>query len=236
MSTQLPPSHSSLDPIVTSILDRPTTNPGTTQASRSPSPALSDASLDDLLSDPTTSALREARLQQLKSEQSRLTLLRTSGHGSLSLLDEKPAMDAVNSAPHSILLFTHPDFPRCKKMLETIRQLAELHVEVRFVGVNAEDAKWLAGKMGVRVLPVVVGFVGGKEVGRLTGWEGVRGGEKGGLEGVEEVLVTWGVAARKKAGTSAGTVDNWETGRLKTGRVGKEREGEDDDDDDWEWD
>lgn len=59
--------------------------------------------------------------------------------------------------------------------------------------VEAESAAWLAERMGIIVLPVFVGFLAGKEVGRLVGFEGLQGGLTCGVAEVVKVVKGWGV-------------------------------------------
>jgi hypothetical protein len=134
-------------------------------------------------------------------------------------------------ARRTLCHFHHPSFPLCATMDELLAKLAPRHLEVRFLRVRADDAEWLCRRMGVRVLPCVVGWVGGMESGRVVGFEGVRGvgldGVKGGVEvavkGLERCLVEKGVLVREK-GDFAGRRDDGD----------EEMEEKENEDDDWD--
>ena len=69
----------------------------------------------------------------------------------------------------------------------------------KVVGVDVEQdggALWICSKLKIKILPVLIGYVGGREVGRLVGFEGLKGGEECGVKDLERVLVPWGVGVR----------------------------------------
>lgn len=121
--------------------------------------------------------------------------------------------------------FYHPGFHRCSMMDGLLEQLAGPHVEVRFLRIEAGRAEWLCTRLGVRVLPCLVGWVDGVERGRVVGFEGVGGGEGCGVGGLERALVNRGMLVRAKVGEGAGGVKRVEK---------KQREEEEEDDDDWD--
>ena len=105
--------------------------------------------------------------------------------------------------------------------------LADRHHEVRFLRMEAERAEWLCGKLGVRVLPCLVGFVEGVEVCRVVGFEGLGGSaEEFETGALERRLVVGELLVREKIGDGGG------------GRIGGKRElldkEEDEEDSDWD--
>jgi hypothetical protein len=120
--------------------------------------------------------------------------------------------------------FSHPDFRRCAVMDTHLRRLAGRHggqnsaaaaaaaggtEDVRFAQVDVRGAPFVVGKLGVKVLPCLIGFRDGVAVGRMVGFEGLGlfagnvGWEEGGVEvtrGIEAVVVGWGVFDRVTKG------------------------------------
>ncbi|MCJ1472967.1 hypothetical protein MMC13_001616 [Lambiella insularis] len=198
----------------------------------------SDSDTDSLLdaADPIFASHRAARLQQLSSALSAQKTLLFSSHGSVTTLSsEKEVMDIVTSTTRTLAHFYHPDFHRCAIMDRHLEALAPVHVEVRFLRIDAGKAAWLCGRLGVRVLPCVVGWVDGKEVTRVVGFEGIGEGCKSG--DMEAALVRGGLLVRDKLGTG-GTLGEDGSAMNKNGAYlgwkNKQKERGDDDDDDWD--
>jgi hypothetical protein len=101
---------SALDPTVAAILDRP----GGTIDSDDEDALIAALEEDD---DPTFSALREQRLQQLHSEMSRAKQMRESGNGTYTeVKDEKAVMDITTNTKYAVVHFFKTDFGRCGVM------------------------------------------------------------------------------------------------------------------------
>jgi len=218
-----------LDPLVASTLDTHTLKYSTSDPDSD-----TDSLLDALSDSPAFAAHRAARIQQLSSQLALQKSLRQSGHGAITTCaDEKQVMDIVTAQPSSpssssnrtLCHFFHPGFHRCSIMDNLLEQLVAPHVEVRFLRVEAGKAEWLCTRLGVRVLPCLVGWVDGEEVGRCVGFEGVRGGDGGGVGALEGCLVEKGVLVRVKVGEEGGV--------RRREREVREKE-EEDEGDDWD--
>lgn len=221
-------SHSSpIDPLVAKVLD--------SSLHSAPShPADSDLEEDELLdaldndeSDPTLNAYRANRIQQLSSELSRAKTLRTdASHGTYtSISTEKELMEIVTAAKHAVVHFFHPDFARCSVMDRHLEILAPLHWEVRFLRIDVSNAPFLCTKLGIKILPCVLGFVNGVSVERIVGFEGLgREGDTFPTEDLEARLVDKQVLFRPKVTGTNG-------GRRK---VNEKKDADEDDDDDWD--
>ena len=102
--------------------------------------------------------------------------------------------------------------------------------------IAVEDAPFLVERLGVKVLPCVIGFVDGVGVERVVGFEGLKGGdafETGVLEGR---LVGKGVLLERGTGVGVGVVvgerqDRGE-GEGTAGRAIRGRKAVDEDEDD----
>ncbi|MCJ1321024.1 hypothetical protein MMC15_006366 [Xylographa vitiligo] len=230
-----------LDPVVAQTLDTHLLQKSQ-QPTREDDPA-SDSDVDSLLdaADPIFASHRAARLQQLSTALSAQRSLLSASHGTVTTLSsEKEVMEIVTATTRTLVHFYHPDFHRCAVMDRHLEAMAPVHIEVRFLRIEAANAVWLSGKLGVRVLPCVVGWVDGKEVTRMLGFEGV--GEGCRTVDLEEALVRGGLLVREKLG-SQGNLSNHKNGGGKDagylGWRGKQARGqkdkdEDGDDDDWD--
>lgn len=114
--------------------------------------------------------------------------------------------------------------------------------ETKFARVDVSHATFVVEKLGIRVLPCVIGFVGGVVKGRVVGFEGVcwDGNEKGERtrRGVEEAFVDMGVLRKGVGGDEDedGSEDEREDEGRKDGRRGIQgrKQAIEDEDDDWD--
>lgn len=229
-----PSTSTPLDPLVAHTLD-------THLLHKSQKPSTddfpsSDSDTDSLLdaADPIFASHRAARLQQLSTALSAQKSLLSSAHGTITTLaSEKEVMDIVTATTRALVHFFHPDFHKCAVMDRHLEALAPVHVEVRVLRIEAGKAAWLCNRLGVRVLPCVVGWVDGKEVTRVVGFEGLgEGCRTGDLEGA---LVRGGVLVRDKLGEGGTLGKGSGLGWRGKQASGSSRGGVvDDDDDDWD--
>lgn len=75
----------------------------------------------------------------------------------------------VLAAPKSVAMFYSPNCPYSRKFLPIYQALAGPSAGVLFAMVNVDENVQNAGTYKVHMLPTVVFFVGGKEVGRIDG-------------------------------------------------------------------
>jgi hypothetical protein len=90
--------------------------------------------------------------------------------------------------------------------------------------VDVEKAPFLVQRLGVRVLPCLLGFVDGAQSGRLEGFERLGNTDTFRTVRLEEVLVGWGVMERVRFAEDGGVLGEGE----------REQESEGEDDDDWD--
>ncbi|KAG8531999.1 uncharacterized protein KY384_003635 [Bacidia gigantensis] len=183
--------------------------------------------------DPTLSALREKRIQALSSALSHQKSLRTEGFGTYCRITTEKSLLEITTSPtydKCIVHFYKDDFNRCRIMDGHLGKLAEKHLEARFLRVEVEDAPFLVGRLGVRVLPCVIGFVGGVSAERVVGFEGLGGGDDFRTEVLEEKFVDVGVLERKTEVEGLGMGSGGHGERKQSGR----NVGGDEDDDDWD--
>ena len=205
------------------------------------------SNLSDLLSestDPTLISLREQRLAELRAAAKRAAPAESSiaanapGHGIPAELAEPIAIQTTASESRALLLFTHPDMAACARMRAHLDKLSKEYPAVACVVVKAEDAAWLAGRMGVKVLPVLVGMVEGKEVGRIVGFEGLEGGLTCRWKEIERWVRIWEVITeeeRKEDSSEDDNVGRKVKGSIRDGGVrARDRRKDEEDDSDWD--
>jgi hypothetical protein len=243
MTTQSPPS----DKRVSALVDR--------HIISSTDDADPDALFAELEAEDDT-AFRAARAQKLASELSKLrpnnSTAPSAAEAYITLRSDEEVLRFTTDTEKCLLHFLHPEFARCAVMDSHLQKLAERHSqyndgEVKVGRVNVRDANFVVEKLGVRILPCVIGFVGGVAKGRLVGFEGVAfGGRENGIDvtkAIEQTAIGWTVFERRlfvDAEGGEGSEDEEEEEiRRKSGRRGiqarKQGVGDDDDDDD-EWD
>lgn len=173
-----------------------------------------------------------------------------------TLTTDQSVLDHTTSSTRSLIHFYHPDFARCSIMDRALSQLAPYHHEVRFARVDVRNTPFLVEKLGIRVLPCVIGFKDGVGVERVVGFEGL--GERGfdatdsgfRVGVLEKRMVGKGVFVGVKVGgegegsdEEGGSDEDEEQGsRRRNGfgrkgksiRSGRVRRDEEEDDDDWD--
>lgn len=137
--------------------------------------------------EPSLQSYRDTRIQQLNAEfasaktnrstnsNDRATLTHNDTYPTLP--SDQAVLDHTTSSSRTLIHFAHADFARCDIMDKALVQLASAHHEVRFARVDVRNTPFLVEKLGIRVLPCVIGFKDGVGVERVVGFEGL--GERG---------------------------------------------------------
>ena len=150
-----------------------------------------DHLLDEEDDNEELAAIRQARIAQLKQQQSQHATHLSLGHGSLRTIAESEFLsECTGSSKYVIVHFFNDEFERCKIMDFHLKIVAEQHVEAKFLRMDASKAPFFVAKFRVRTLPSLFVYEDGKEIGRLTGFDGL-------------------------ATTHAKNPDEWHTGRLQ---------------------
>lgn len=119
-------------------------------------------------------AIRQARIAQLKQQQSQHATNMSLGHGSLRTIKESEFLsECTGSSKYVIVHFYNDEFERCKIMDFHLKIIAEAHVEAKFLRMDAAKAPFFVTKFRVRTLPSLFVYEEGKEIGRLTGFDGL---------------------------------------------------------------
>lgn len=86
-------------------------------------------------------------------------------------LNDKSFSEAVESSPGPILVDFWAEWCMpCRALAPVIEELAqEFEGKVRFAKVNVDDCKDIPAKFGIRGIPTLILFEGGKKVNELVG-------------------------------------------------------------------
>jgi hypothetical protein len=136
----------------------------------------SDDEFDHLLDeeDPSLVQLREARLAQLKREQMALAENISLGHGTLrTIIQDEFLPECTGSSRFVCIHFFQDEFERCKIMDFHLKIIAQEHYECKFLRIDAVKAPFFVTKFKIQVLPSLFVYDTGKEIGRLTGFDGL---------------------------------------------------------------
>mmetsp|Transcript_86586 Transcript_86586/g.244796 ORF Transcript_86586/g.244796 Transcript_86586/m.244796 type:complete len:366 (-) Transcript_86586:2264-3361(-) len=121
--------------------------------------------------------LREQRIAQMKVEHELMLANKRKGHGELTEIVQDEFLPSVMGSKRTVCHFYHKDFERCKIMDMHLTNLAAVHVETKFVKINAEKCPFFTHKLDVQILPTVICFFEGitKPGQRQIGFMGLNG-------------------------------------------------------------
>ncbi|WBW75045.1 queuine tRNA-ribosyltransferase accessory subunit Qtrtd1/Qtr2 [Schizosaccharomyces osmophilus] len=159
------------------------------------------AELDDI----DDSTYRESRMQSLKEEFQRVSTAKEKGHMQyLTVENEREVMDITTSSKRVVIHFFHPDFRRCKIMDAHLEKISKSHWETKFVRIEAANAPFLALKLGLKVLPVILCYVDAKLVSKLTGFTDLGNNDDFDTPVLEFWLLKWAAIEKLKENNSLG--------------------------------
>ncbi len=135
----------------------------------------SDDEYDDLLNDDTElEAIRQRRIQEMRSAQMKVAEHRALGHGELrTIVQDEFLPECTGSSEWVAVHFFHKEFERCKIMDHHLKIIAPQHLSCKFLRMDAEKAPFFVHKLQVKTLPTLIVFQEGKAIDRLMGFEGL---------------------------------------------------------------
>lgn len=190
---------------------------------------------------------RAQRLQQLNSEAKESQAFSAQSGQAIfkTLTGDDECLQFTTEYERALVHFFHPDFARCSIMDRHCEDIAAKHTgygdgDVAFGRIDVRNAPFVVEKLGIRVLPALLGFVKGIVKGRVTGFEGITwGGREDGpavTSILEDKIVEWTVLKKKLLEE----VDEDEADEIpnkseyqRRGIKGRKHE-VDDEDDDWD--
>ena len=163
----------------------------------------------------TSSAAYQQRLTELQAQASKTTngssgkpatTIRLDSY--LNLRSDDETLRFTTEHEKAVVHFRHPDFARCSIMDEHLDRIAQSRgggeaggEEIAFGRVDVTNTPFIVEKLGIRVLPCVIGFDKGIAKGKVVGFEGIcwDGREKDPkvTKALEERLLDWGLIKQK---------------------------------------
>jgi hypothetical protein len=133
-----------------------------------------DHLLDDDDANDELDAIRRARIAEIKNELSQRAEHISLGHGSLRTITQDEFLpECTGSSRFVVVHYYHDDFERCKIMDYHLSIVAKEHMEAKFLRIDAAKSPFFVAKLKIQTLPSLFVFELGKEIGRLTGFEGL---------------------------------------------------------------
>jgi len=111
-----------------------------------------DSDFDDMLEegdDPIFRKLREDRMAQMKREHHKNLEHLAKGHGEYREIVQDEFLPEVTGSERVICHFFHNEFERSKIMDHHLAILSPLHMETKFIKINAEKAPFFVDKLQV---------------------------------------------------------------------------------------
>ncbi|PIL37081.1 hypothetical protein GSI_00773 [Ganoderma sinense ZZ0214-1] len=124
------------------------------------------AELEAEIENDSSAAFREHGMDQLKREMEQLQKMKSDGHGQYrEVADEKEVIRLSANEPRCVIHFFHHKFKRCEIMDKHLQKLAHKYFGTLFIRVFVETVPWLVERLGIKVLPCVMTFLGGTIIG-----------------------------------------------------------------------
>mmetsp|Transcript_27076 Transcript_27076/g.29531 ORF Transcript_27076/g.29531 Transcript_27076/m.29531 type:complete len:225 (+) Transcript_27076:81-755(+) len=121
-------------------------------------------------------AIRQKRKQQLQKKMQQEQVWKHLGHGVYSeLTDTKEFFEAAKKSQRLVVHFYRSVTPRCQIVDAHLHQLAQKHLEARFVKIDVEKSPYLVEKLGIILMPTVVLVKDGKTEHSIRGFDEMGG-------------------------------------------------------------
>jgi len=109
----------------------------------------------------------------------------------------------MTKTDYVICAFFHKDFERCKIVDMHLQKICKLHLEARFVKIDAEKCPFFVEKLNIQMLPTIILFENGVAIDRIVGFEELGGADDFPTMSLIRRLVVGGVLIPKNK-TEAG--------------------------------
>jgi len=124
--------------------------------------------------DPELDAIRQRRIQELKSKQEKHAEHMALGHGEIRTITQDEFLpECTGKSEYVGVHFFHSEFERCKIMDHHLKIVAPLHTTCKFLRMDAEKCPFFVQKLKIKTLPTLIIFREGKIVDQLMGFEGL---------------------------------------------------------------
>ncbi|KAI4386777.1 hypothetical protein MLD38_004679 [Melastoma candidum] len=159
-----------------------------------------EVDLDELMDDPELEKLHADRIAALKKEAEKRQELKNHGHGEYREITEGDFLGEVTGSEKVICHFYHKEFYRCKIMDKHLKSLAPIHVDAKFIKLDAENAPFFVAKLAIKTLPCVILFRKGIAEDRLVGFQDLGGKDDFTTRSLEALLIKKAIICGKKKG------------------------------------
>ncbi|URD90103.1 Thioredoxin domain-containing protein [Musa troglodytarum] len=159
-----------------------------------------EVDLDELMDDPELEKLHAERIAALKKEVEKRDVLKRQGHGEYREITEGEFLGEVTGSERVICHFYHREFYRCKIMDKHLKALAPVHLNTKFIKLDAENAPFFVSKLAVKTLPCVVLFRNGIALDRLVGFQDLGSKDDFTTRALENLLKRKGKFSLKQDG------------------------------------
>lgn len=157
-----------------------------------------EVDLDELMDDPELEKLHAERVAALKKEFEKREVLKRQGHGEYREITEGDFLGEVTGSQKVICHFYHHEFYRCKIMDKHLKALAPLHIDTKFIKLDAENAPFFVTKLAIKTLPCVILFKNGIAVDRLVGFQDLGSKDDFTTRALENLLKRKGIIDERK--------------------------------------
>ncbi|KAI9081248.1 hypothetical protein K1719_036748 [Acacia pycnantha] len=179
-----------------------------------------EVDLDELMDDPELEKLHADRIAALKKEAEKREAWKKKGHGEYREITEGDFLGEVTGSEKVICHFYHKEFYRCKIMDKHLKSLALVHVDTKFIKLDAENAPFFVAKLAVKTLPCVILFRQGIAVDRLTGFQDLGGKDDFTTKTLEGLLIKKGIINEKRDEDDENDEDHENSSRKVRSSVG----------------
>eukprot|EP01013_Petalomonas_cantuscygni_P025131 TRINITY_DN46989_c0_g1_i1.p1 TRINITY_DN46989_c0_g1~~TRINITY_DN46989_c0_g1_i1.p1 ORF type:complete len:193 (-),score=47.29 TRINITY_DN46989_c0_g1_i1:251-829(-) len=153
----------------------------------------------DKLDDDDLEVIREKRKAEMKKQMQQRAEYLAQGNGSYTDISEKDFFDLCKGPERIVVHFYRSTTWRCEIVDKHISELSKIHLETRFVKVDAEKAPFLVERLKVWMLPALVCIVKGKAVHTVYGFDEFGGNDDFTTADVEAVLAQHKVVTSHEA-------------------------------------
>ncbi|KAG0453989.1 hypothetical protein HPP92_025293 [Vanilla planifolia] len=157
-----------------------------------------EVDLDELMNDPELEKLHAERIAALKKDAEKREVLKRKGHGEYREITEADFLGEVTGSEKVICHFYHHEFYRCKIMDKHLRALAPVHIDAKFIKLDAEKAPFFVKKLAIKTLPCVILLRNGIVSDRLIGFEDLSGKDDFTTRALEHLLKRKGTIGERK--------------------------------------
>ena len=182
------------------------------------------------LDEDTFEELRQRRRLELQKKMRSEQDLRQLGHGVYSEMnDTKDFFNAAKKSSKMCVHFYRGVTPRCQIVDAHFSQLAQKHVETRFIKVDVEKNPFLVERLGIILIPTIVLCKDGKTDHSIRGFDEFGGTDDFSTTDMAYVLSTYGMLNFDEADRSEEISNRSNKAGLNSMRLNCIRAGEYDD-------